>query len=131
MKVLIVGFGKMGMLHAATMNSQTAVDEIIICEKSSFLKGGILNFNPSLKVYSDYSSVSQKENIDAAVIAAPTQFHKDIFCDLIQKGIHIFVEKPFVSNLEEAKQCLHAYSKNRVNAPKSHDRSLPSFHPNI
>ena len=42
--------------------------------------------------------------IEAAVVAAPTRVHADVGCDLLARGLHVLVEKPIASNLEEAER---------------------------
>ncbi|HEX7182693.1 MAG TPA: Gfo/Idh/MocA family oxidoreductase [Thermoanaerobaculia bacterium] len=39
---------------------------------------------------------------DAAVVAAPTVAHAGIGCELLGRGLHVLVEKPVASTLEEA-----------------------------
>jgi len=46
--------------------------------------------------------------IDAAVVAVPTVAHADIGCFLLQRGIHVLVEKPIASSLAEADRLLEA-----------------------
>jgi predicted dehydrogenase len=46
--------------------------------------------------------------IEAAIVAAPTAVHAEIACDLLNQGIHVLVEKPLASTLEEADRILAA-----------------------
>ncbi|MEA2560316.1 MAG: hypothetical protein QOH06_1820 [Acidobacteriota bacterium] len=46
--------------------------------------------------------------IDAAVVAAPTVAHADIGCFLLQRRVHVLVEKPIASSLAEADRLLEA-----------------------
>jgi predicted dehydrogenase len=46
--------------------------------------------------------------IDAAVVAAPTVAHADIGCFLLQRKIHVLIEKPIASSLAEADRLLEA-----------------------
>lgn len=46
--------------------------------------------------------------IDAAVVAAPTVAHADLGCFLLQRGVHVLVEKPIASSLAEADRLLEA-----------------------
>ena len=103
MRALIVGFGKMGMLHAATLNAHEAVEEIVICEPSGFVADGVRSLHPRLKVYRDPAEALGKERIDLAVIATPNHTHFPIFKELFPRGIHLFIEKPFVAGLDEAR----------------------------
>ncbi len=46
--------------------------------------------------------------IDAAVLAVPTYAHAQIGCQLLAAGVHLLVEKPMASTLEEADRLLAA-----------------------
>ncbi len=42
------------------------------------------------------------EQVDAVVLAVPTYAHAHIGCELLSSGVHLLVEKPIASTLEEA-----------------------------
>jgi len=46
--------------------------------------------------------------IDAAVVAVPTVAHAEIGCALLERGIHVLVEKPIAASLAEADRLLAA-----------------------
>ena len=104
MKALVIGFGKMGMLHAATLNALGAAGEIIICDPSALVREAVKAFCPERKVYADYREAIERESPGLAVLAAPNHAHFSIFSDLCRRGIHTFIEKPFVADADEARQ---------------------------
>ncbi len=44
--------------------------------------------------------------IEAAVVAAPTVAHADMGCALLERGLHVLIEKPLAATLEEADRLL-------------------------
>jgi predicted dehydrogenase len=44
--------------------------------------------------------------IEAAVVAAPTVAHADMGCTLLDRGLHVLIEKPLAASLEEADRLL-------------------------
>jgi predicted dehydrogenase len=44
--------------------------------------------------------------IEAAVVAAPTAAHAEMGCALLGRGLHVLIEKPLASSLEEADRLL-------------------------
>jgi predicted dehydrogenase len=44
--------------------------------------------------------------IEAAVVAAPTVAHADMGCALLERGLHVLIEKPLAASLEEADRLL-------------------------
>ena len=48
------------------------------------------------------------ECVDALVIATPTSTHRDVAVAALEKGIHVFIEKPIAASLAEADEILDA-----------------------
>jgi predicted dehydrogenase len=48
------------------------------------------------------------DRVDALVVAVPTRFHADVACAALERGIHVMIEKPLASTLEEAERILAA-----------------------
>ena len=48
--------------------------------------------------------------LDAVTIAAPTHLHHEIALKCIERGIHVLVEKPIASNVEEGREIIAAAS---------------------
>ena len=46
--------------------------------------------------------------VDAVTIAAPTHLHHDIALTCIERGIHVLIEKPIASNVEEGRDIIAA-----------------------
>src|ERR1700722_14101997 len=49
-----------------------------------------------------------RHGVDAVTIAAPTHLHRDIATDCASRGIHIMVEKPIASTVEESRAVVAA-----------------------
>ncbi|MFN3656954.1 MAG: Gfo/Idh/MocA family oxidoreductase [Pseudolabrys sp.] len=47
-------------------------------------------------------------DLDAITIAAPTHLHRDIALASIERGVHVMVEKPIASSVEEGHEIIHA-----------------------
>jgi len=54
----------------------------------------------------DLESLAQE--VEAVVVAVPTVDHADVGCRLLKNGIHVLIEKPMASSLEEADRLLDA-----------------------
>lgn len=46
--------------------------------------------------------------VDALIIASPTTTHRDVAVAAASRGVHVFIEKPIASSLEEADEILEA-----------------------
>ncbi|MEI8345167.1 MAG: Gfo/Idh/MocA family oxidoreductase, partial [Candidatus Omnitrophota bacterium] len=103
MNILVVGFGKMGMLHAATLKALRPRSQLIICDPSGIIGAGLSRFLPQAKFYNDLDRALESQKTDLAVVAAPNGAHFGIFQKLITHNIHMLVEKPFVTDFQEAR----------------------------
>ena len=59
--------------------------------------------------------------IDAVTIAAPTHLHRDIALACIARGVHVMVEKPIASSVEEGNDIINAETSTSV---RRHDFRL-------
>jgi predicted dehydrogenase len=66
------------------------------------------------KSYSDYKEMLENENLDAVHVCTPSQSHAEISIAAMNRGCHVFVEKPFALTAAEAKRMLAAAKKNNV-----------------
>lgn len=63
------------------------------------------------KVYVDYRDMIEKEEIEAVFVCVPPFAHKDAEALAAEKGLHIFVEKPVVLELEQGLEIKEAIEK--------------------
>ncbi len=101
----VIGTGAMGRHHVRIAAALPEVDLV-----------GIYDQRPELaaKLAAEHRTVSFSSleeltgQIDAAVLAVPTYAHAQIGCQLLAAGVHLLVEKPMASTLEEADRLLAA-----------------------
>ncbi|MFD2831572.1 Gfo/Idh/MocA family protein [Corticicoccus populi] len=61
-------------------------------------------------VYEDYSEMF--EHVDAVTICTPNKFHEVISTEALNRGVHVFCEKPMAMNAFEAEKMLQASKEN-------------------
>ncbi|MBQ4087461.1 MAG: Gfo/Idh/MocA family oxidoreductase, partial [Clostridia bacterium] len=62
----------------------------------------------AFNLYTDYQEMLDKEDLDFVVAAVPTYLHDVIAIDVMNRGIHMFSEKPMAISLEKGKAMLEA-----------------------
>jgi len=93
MRVLIYGFGRMGLTHFSILNSLNSEIEFSVIEPSKTLRT-ILKKNINAKFYKDDSKLN--EPFDITLITAPPFAHIQLLKKSKKRGDKkIFVEKPF------------------------------------
>ena len=112
MRVGVVGFGKMGMLHGALANSIEGMDLVAICDNSKLISFAFKSVKKEIKAYSNYKKMIDKTNPDAVIITTPTFSHFEVASFAIERNISVFIEKPVTRTSSEAK-ALYEMSRNK------------------
>jgi len=95
----VVGVGVMGSNHARVFSELPGVSLVGIADpdrKQAGLVGRLLGCTAVADV-----NALLKLNLDAVSIAAPTHLHREIALTCAAQGVHILVEKPIASSVEE------------------------------
>ncbi|HPP06607.1 MAG TPA: Gfo/Idh/MocA family oxidoreductase, partial [Syntrophorhabdaceae bacterium] len=83
----------------------------------------------NLPFFTDYRDVFKaSQNIHGVVISSPTDTHYDIAAYFMEKGVHVFIEKPMVKNTEEAEVLLNIAERKNILIQVGHlERFNPAF----
>ena len=93
MKILIYGFGRMGLTHFSILNGLNPEINFSVIEPNKILRA-LLKKNINANFYADDSSL--KEAFDFTLITTPPSIHLQLLEKSIQRGDKkIFIEKPF------------------------------------
>ncbi|MGP9539031.1 Gfo/Idh/MocA family protein [Brachybacterium sp. AOP43-C2-M15] len=102
----LIGLGMMGRHHARNLRSLEGVELVAVADAQGDPHGAA----PGLEVLPDAASLIAA-GIDYAVVAVPTQFHRDVALALAEAGIHTLVEKPLAFDIAEAEEITDAYER--------------------
>lgn len=58
--------------------------------------------------------------VEALVVATPTTTHADVACAALDRGVHVFIEKPIASDLAQADRILEAASRTGTRVQVGH-----------
>jgi predicted dehydrogenase len=127
-KVGIVGFGKMGMLHGALLKPIEDVELTAIADTSRIILQAFKTFLPQTRFYTSYKKMFAECGLNAVVIATPSFSHAPIALDAIGENLDVFIEKP-LSNAYESARALRekARERNVVSMVGFCLREAPSF----
>ncbi len=117
----------MGISHLAILGAHPDVKVVGVADTSSLVTD-ILHKYTSFKCFCDYKKMLSSVLPDAVFVAVPTKFHAGIVRDLLIKGIHVFVEKPFCLDIEEGHNLVKlAREKKLVNQVGYHNKFVGTF----
>ena len=126
-RVAVVGLGKMGLSHLAIINAHPDVRVCAICDASGYVLD-VLGKYTGLKTYTNYQSMLAEVELDAVVIATPTSLHATMVRQALERGLHVFCEKPFCLDGDEGEALVRMAAQNGlVNQVGYHNRFVGAF----
>ena len=114
MKIGIIGFGRMGITHFSIINSHPDVEVIAVADPASNILSILNKYIESIRISKDYNTILEEMKIDAVLVCTPPHLHYNILKKAAERGVHVFVEKPFTANESEAKELSDIFEKNNL-----------------
>jgi predicted dehydrogenase len=114
-RVGVIGYGYWGPRIARNFNGQNGCQLSAICDKSPDSLRRAKQAFPGVNVTSDLKEVIGSTEIDAVAVITPVWTHFELTKAALENGKHVFVEKPFTSNVAQAEELIElAERKNRI-----------------
>jgi len=121
----VIGVGHMGKHHARILAEIPECELIGVCDIDKD-KGQKIAKEYNCTYHSNIKELLSKT--DAVIIATPTNTHRDITIEALNKGNHVLVEKPISLDLKEADEIITAASRNNLILQVGH---IERFNPAI
>jgi predicted dehydrogenase len=107
----VAGAGAMGRNHARVFSLLDDVDLVAIYDRDKALAESVAAEFGAVAV----DSLDEfAEAVDTATVAVPTIAHREVGCQLMEKGVHVLMEKPIADSLDDARALIetsHRYGK--------------------
>jgi UDP-N-acetylglucosamine 3-dehydrogenase len=106
LRVGVVGVGVMGSNHARVLSELPGVKLVGVADPDRKRRDGVVQAL-GCAGFGDTDALIH-HGVDAVTIAAPTHLHRDIATECTARGIHVLVEKPIASTVEEGRAIIAA-----------------------
>jgi len=118
LRIGVIGVGVMGSNHARVLADIPGVNLVGIVDPDPKQRGRVA----SALGCETFGSVEAliRSGVDAVTIAAPTHLHRDIAIECASRGVHILVEKPIASTIEEGRAIVAACRRAGVTLMAGH-----------
>ena len=111
LRIAVVGAGHLGKIHARLLKTLPQVDLLGIVDPSEDARSRAFR-ELEIPVHSDYHPFL--ERLDAVVVAAPSSLHHAIGMELLQRRIHVLMEKPLAATAGQAEELVQAAAASSV-----------------
>ena len=104
-KAAVIGVGSMGRHHARMYNELNGVELVAVADADGE-RAEEISRRYKIRPYTDYREMLNREGPDLVSVAVPTEFHYQVALEVIERGVHLLIEKPIASTVEEAKEII-------------------------
>ena len=125
LKVGVLGAGHLGKIHLRLLN-QSELYELVGFYDPDEINAQKVAAEFGYTYFENINSLI--DAVDVVDIVTPTLSHYDCAKKAIEKGKHIFIEKPITNTVEEAEELLQLIKKHKVKGQVGHvERFNPAF----
>ncbi len=119
----VIGAGKLGGFHTNTLSKMPEV-ELVGVSDPDLMRAQVLAWRHNCVAYKTEEELLSQ--VDAIVVAAPTEYHAEIGVKALQAGVHVLMEKPIANSEEGARKLLEISEKNKVVLQVGHSERFNS-----
>jgi len=110
LNIAIIGVGGRG---SGNMNSVKSENIVALCDVNANNLAGAAKRFPRAKTYTDWRKCLDQKNIDAVVCSTTDHTHAFVNVWAMNRGMHVFCEKPLANSVHEARVVRETYLKNK------------------
>lgn len=119
-KVGVIGYGYWGPNVVRNLQGIDYARVVAICDRNQNALKRVKQAYPDIRTTSDSSELVTATDIDAIAVITPVWTHFELAKAALENGKHIFVEKPFTSNTQQADELIELAGKRNLTIMVDH-----------
>jgi predicted dehydrogenase len=119
-RIGVIGYGYWGPNIVRNLHGLDSAQVVSVCDPSSEAQKRAKHAYPSVRVVSDANEILRSPGIDAVAIITPVWAHFELAKAALENGKHVFVEKPFTSNSNQAEALIELAQKSDLKIMVDH-----------
>jgi predicted dehydrogenase len=124
LKVAIVGCGKIADAHASQIQRITGCEIVGVCDSEPLMAEQLYERFQVKGCFTDLPELISEAQPDVVHITTPPESHFEIARFCLEHGRHVYVEKPFTLNAEEAQQLVSLAAEKRLKLTVGHNNQF-------
>jgi len=121
LKVAIVGCGKIADAHASQIQRIADCRMVGACDREPLMARQLVERFPIDRAFGDFHEMLDAAKPDVVHVTTPPSSHFEIARICLNRGIHVYVEKPFTLDLLEAETLIALADERGVKITAGHD----------
>jgi predicted dehydrogenase len=121
LKVAIVGCGKIADAHVSAIQTIKGCHIVGVCDREELMARQLYERFAVGSYFSDLTVLLDKVRPDVVHITTPPQSHYPVAKQCLERGCHVYVEKPFTLDVREAVALLNLAETEGLKVTAGHD----------
>ena len=121
LRVAIVGCGKIADAHASQIQRIKGCEIAGVCDREPLMARQLYERFPVKRYFSDLGELLSEVTPDVVHITTPPESHFGIAKFCLQRGCHVYVEKPFTLDAEQARSLVALANESNLKLTTGHD----------
>jgi len=102
-RIAVVGLGRMGIAHAALLNTVPKAHLVGLCDRQARLGKQARGMGLRVPFYTDLEQMLEETQPHGVFVCTPPNSHLPLARACLERGIGVFLEKPLAESLESAR----------------------------
>jgi len=98
----VVGAGRWGPHLIRNFQETRRSCVVAVAEEDPARRARVSEVHPEIEFLDDGLRLLRRDDLDAVVIATPTASHHGLAAAALERGLHVFVEKPLAHRVQDA-----------------------------
>jgi len=112
-RTALIGYGKVAHLHAKALQQSQLAECVAVCGRN-LDKATAFAEQYQLEAYTDVAQMIDEQTIQAIIVCTPHPVHAESAVVAAEMGVHVLVEKPLATTLEDCDAMIQACEKSGV-----------------
>jgi predicted dehydrogenase len=122
LRIGLVGCGQIADAHLQQIRRASAAEAVAVCDVEPLLaRQAAERFNVPMR-FSNLKAMLREARPDVVHVTTPVHTHAPLTIQLLEAGVHVYVEKPFTVDAAEARQVIDVAERNGRLVCLGHDQ---------
>lgn len=114
LKAAVIGVGSMGYNHVRVYREMENEVELVGVEDHDPQTASKVGARFGVPAFTDFRKLLDEAQPDLVSLAVPTSLHYEIGKELIERGVHVLIEKPITSTLEQGEELIELAKRENI-----------------
>ena len=119
-RVGVIGYGYWGPNIVRNLQGLESTRVEMVCDSNASALARVRKAYPGIKTVTDSRELIASPDVDAVAVITPVWTHYELAKAALEDGKHVFIEKPFTSNSDQARELIDLAERKRLKIMVDH-----------